>query len=221
MQRLKHPVRAIREPFGKAGLTVAVLALVMAMVGGAYAASGALTGKQKKEVEKIAKKFAGKPGAPGAAGTNGTNGTNGKDGTNGTKGDPGAKGEKGDTGPAGPLLETLPSGKSVTGMWSYINAASEEEVVTISYPVRLAAPVETANIVVLKPEEGETTECPGTLEEPKAAAGTLCLYQEELAPGLEAKREDALFYPASLSTGVTLRLAGAIAGVGSWAVTAP
>jgi len=51
MQRLRHPVRAIREPFGKAGLIVAIFALVMAMVGGAYAA-GKLTSGQKKEVEK-------------------------------------------------------------------------------------------------------------------------------------------------------------------------
>ena len=63
MQRLRHPIRAIREPFGKAGLTVAILALVLAMVGGAYA-SGALTGKQKKEVKKIAKKYAGEAVSP-------------------------------------------------------------------------------------------------------------------------------------------------------------
>ncbi len=89
MKRLRHPVRAIREPFGKAGLTVAILALVLAMVGGAWAAAG-LTGKQKKQVIKIAKKYAGKPGAAGPAGTAGTNGTNGKDGTNGS---PGAAGK--------------------------------------------------------------------------------------------------------------------------------
>lgn len=93
--------RRLKEPFGKAGLTVAVLALVMAMVGGAYAAGG-LTKAQEKQVTKIAKKearkFAGKPGAAGAvgpagpagakggAGTNGTNGTNGSAGTNGTNG---------------------------------------------------------------------------------------------------------------------------------------
>src|SRR6476660_6457976 len=77
------------EPFGKAGLTVAILALVMAMVGGAYAA-GALSGKQKKEVEKIAKKFAGKPGAPGTNGTNGTNGTSGAPGKEGSPGKDGA-----------------------------------------------------------------------------------------------------------------------------------
>jgi hypothetical protein len=88
MKRLRHPVRAIREPFGTAGLIVACVALVLALTGAAFAAAG-LTGKQKKEVEKIAKKVAGKPGAPGAAGPQGpagTNGTNGKDGTNGTNG---------------------------------------------------------------------------------------------------------------------------------------
>ncbi len=96
MPRLRHPIRSFKEPFGKAGLTVAILALVLAMVGGAYAASGALSGKQKKEVEKIAKKDAGKPGANGAAGTagtNGTNGTNGKDGAAGTAGTNGTNGK--------------------------------------------------------------------------------------------------------------------------------
>lgn len=85
--------RRLKEPFGTAGLTVAILALVVAMAGGAFAAGGGLSGKQKKEVEKIAKKVGGKPGpsgsngAPGAkgdagaAGANGTNGTNGANGT--------------------------------------------------------------------------------------------------------------------------------------------
>jgi hypothetical protein len=108
--RLRHPIRAIREPFGKAGLTVAICALVLAMVGGAYAA-GALSGKQKKEVEKIAKKYAGKTGSAGSqgpagpAGAKGDTGTNGKDGTNGTNGKEGTIG----------FTETLPSGKTETG----------------------------------------------------------------------------------------------------------
>ena len=78
--------RRLKEPFGKAGLTVAVVALVFAMLGGAYAASGGLNGKQKKEVKKIAKQFAGKNGADGAPGANGTNGTNGTGGANGANG---------------------------------------------------------------------------------------------------------------------------------------
>lgn len=90
MKRLRHPVRAIREPFGTAGLIVACVALIAALGGTALAAKGALTGKQKKEVEKIAKKFAGKPGAPGVQGSAGANG---KDGANGSNGTNGANGE--------------------------------------------------------------------------------------------------------------------------------
>jgi hypothetical protein len=72
----------IRERFGTAGLVVSIMALVLALAGGAYAAAG-LNGKQKKEVTKIAKKYAGKPGAPGATGPAGPAGTNGTAGTNG------------------------------------------------------------------------------------------------------------------------------------------
>jgi Collagen triple helix repeat (20 copies) len=97
MKRLRHPVRAIREPFGTAGLIVACVALVLALTGAAFAAGG-LTGKQKKEVEKIAKKFAGKPGAMGPAGANGSNGTNGKDGAPGAKGEDGTDGTDGTDG---------------------------------------------------------------------------------------------------------------------------
>lgn len=100
MKRLRHPVRAVREPFGTAGLIVACIALVLALTGAAFAA-GALTGKQKKEVEKIAKKFAGKPGAPGAAGAQGPAGPAGKDGANGEKGAKGDVGEPGDPGAPG------------------------------------------------------------------------------------------------------------------------
>jgi hypothetical protein len=92
MSRLRHPIRQLKEPFGKAGLTVAILALVLALVGGAYAAGG-LTKSQEKQVTKIAKKYAGKPGAAGAPGAAGTNGTNGKDGTNGTSGTNGGSAE--------------------------------------------------------------------------------------------------------------------------------
>ena len=88
--------RRFRERFGTAGLVVGVIALVLAVGGTALAASGALTGKQKKEVEKIAKKYAGAPGATGPAGPQGIAGANGKDGAsgaNGTNGQAGAAGK--------------------------------------------------------------------------------------------------------------------------------
>ncbi len=78
----------LHKQLGPAGLTVAIAALVLA-VGGTALAASALTGKQKKEVEKIAKKYAGKPGAAGAQGPAGPAGPQG------------AVGPKGDTGSAG------------------------------------------------------------------------------------------------------------------------
>ena len=94
MKRLRHPIKSAREPFGKAGLTVAILALVMAFVGGAYAAGG-LTKSQEKQVTKIAKKYAGKPGAPGTNGTNGSPGAKGDTGAAGAAGTNGTNGENG------------------------------------------------------------------------------------------------------------------------------
>jgi len=86
MKRLRRPIHAIREPFGTAGLILACVALIAALTGGAYAASGGLTSQQTKEVKKIAKKFAGKPGAVGPQGSPGPAGSNGKDGASGTNG---------------------------------------------------------------------------------------------------------------------------------------
>jgi hypothetical protein len=82
-------LRRLHSRLGTAGFVISIVALVVALGGGAYAASGGLTGKQKKEVEKIAKKYAGKPG------------TNGAPGAPGAKGDAGAKGDSGAAGAAG------------------------------------------------------------------------------------------------------------------------
>jgi hypothetical protein len=201
------------EPFGRAGLVVGIVALVFALMGGAWAASGGLTAKQKKEVKAIAKSFqgtgpAGAQGAQGTPGSNGTNGTNGKDGAAGVGG------------PPGPLLETLESGQTVTGAWSYADFAAGEAVITISYPFRLASPLPTSDIVFLAEGEVETADCPGTVEEPQAAPGKLCLYQEEL--GLENTMQSigAGTWPASMTTGASLSIAGP-AGIGTWALTAP
>jgi hypothetical protein len=76
----------IHRKLGTAGFVISIVALVAALGGGAYAASGGLNGKQKKEVEKIAKKYAGKPGATGPAGAAGAKGDAGAAGASGTAG---------------------------------------------------------------------------------------------------------------------------------------
>ncbi len=67
------------------GVVIAVIALIFALAGTAFAAAK-LNGTQKKEVKKIAKKYAGKRGKTGPAGANGA---------------PGAQGPGGPRGPAG------------------------------------------------------------------------------------------------------------------------
>jgi hypothetical protein len=210
MSRLRHPIRAIREPFGKAGLTVAILALVFATAGGAYAA-GKLTSKEKKEVEKIAKKFAGKPGAPGAAGAPGANGTNGKDGTNGTAGK-GVVVETVNTGVAtecsklggSSFHEEGSSSKSFAcngkegkegNPWTELGTLPEGATETGTWagqvapggaayvPVSLVLPmaVESPKLVVLKSGESNL-DCPGiTAGVPSAEPGNICLYWSQLA----------------------------------------
>jgi hypothetical protein len=101
--------KRLREPFGKAGLVVAVAALVAAMVGGAYAASTGLTSKQSKEVIKIVKRYVGKSGAQGPAGPPGAAGSSGKNGLNGLDGEGGDPGEAGASGRSMLVSETAPS----------------------------------------------------------------------------------------------------------------
>jgi hypothetical protein len=224
MSRLRHPVRAVREPFGKAGLIVAVCAIVLALTGAAFAA-GKLTGPQKKEVEKIAKKFrgtgpAGAPGAPGANGTNGKDGTNGENGASviGTAfsgNQHGCKeggvefkaasttyacnGEKGKEGPPGPLVEALPSGSTLKGVWTLPVEESHQgagELIHFSesftfplsqHPIAHYIGIEQVEvevekepgvfeIVFEKRPKATPAGCLGDVENPGAEPGNLCVF---------------------------------------------
>src|SRR3954470_13970370 len=99
-------LKRIHDKLGTAGLVVAVVALVVALTGTAFAAKKFIT---KQEAIKIAKKYAGKNGAPGAQGSKGDTGASG---AQGPKGDQGGKGEEG---PPGPTETLLPIGKTEIG----------------------------------------------------------------------------------------------------------
>jgi len=235
--------RRLHQRFGTAGLIVSILALILAVTGAAFAASG-LTGKQKKEVTKIAKQYAGKPGAQGAqgpAGPQGAAGTNGKDGVSAEatsfsgaahgceaggvevkSAKPAAyvcNGKKGEQGEPGPLLETLPKGKTMRGMWSVVvggvNAEEPSGAGTISFPFALPS---SPQPVYVKEEGEHEEECPGSSGEPEAAEGFLCIYQifEFGNPGNFA------LAPNTTLGAVPLFFGGEDGGVvgGSWAATA-
>lgn len=180
----------IHEKLGTAGFIISIIALIAAMGGGAYAASGGLTSKQKKEVKKIAKQFAGKPGtngaagpagpagAPGVKGDPGAAGANGKDGTNGSDGAPGAPGAPGSPGPACPVGPCfLPSEATETGTWGIVSPNTEGRH---DFPISFNLPLEDEpEAIYLKPGEAEVqNKCPGRGNDgiPLAEPGFLCVY---------------------------------------------
>jgi hypothetical protein len=154
----------------------------------------------------------------------GSEGQRGPEGPRGERGERGETGGQGAQGPAGPFPDVLPSGKTIYGSYAVADyAAAAGEVVQDgqSYTFRLATDTEP----VVRPKGAPpTAECPGDVDNPRAAPGFLCVYTyvaENLAatgglgtdsPGTNAK------------TGFAVQIKSAAAGLyiarGTWAVTA-
>jgi hypothetical protein len=242
----------IHEKLGTAGFVIAIVALVAALTGTAFAAAG-LNSTQKKEVKKIAKKVAkqGPAGPAGAAGKDGVNGTNGANGTNGT----GAAGKSVNTGSeaagancteggiwvevegsgikkyvcdgesatSGGPQTALQPGETQTGAWSFSGTEVFGNFSTISFPLR----VEDVPTFHFIPAPGTSTdpECPGSVSNPQAEPGALCVYAIEMAnAGTEPFRVFA-DNQIDLNSGqiMEFKLADETAeayGAGSWAVQA-
>lgn len=242
---------AIRRRISPATV-IATVALVFAMTGGAYAAGKVLITSTKQISPKVLKSLTGKAGP---AGVNGTAGAGGAQGPAGATGPAGASGPAGPQGPAGATGaagvagkegkqgvihpgETLPSGASETGVWSAVPQAEGEELdVPISFNIPLAAPLDSSHVFFVGREEWEKQggkEDPagcagGTVEEPKAAEGNLCVYvgfSFSVAGGqIQNPGTTTLNAPGAAMTGAMLAFTGEGASPprlahGSWAVTA-
>jgi hypothetical protein len=94
---------------------------------------------------------------------------------------------------------------------------------TFSFPIPLKAPLEEANVHLIKPgQEGKefAEECPGSVAEPKAKAGNFCACSESLevelaALGTHTSGVSGVFFSHEAKG------EGGLDDSGSWAVTAP
>jgi Collagen triple helix repeat (20 copies) len=200
----------------------------------------------------------GPTGATGATGAQGAKGDQGIQGIQGPKGDQGIQGIQGPKGTFGP--EPLPPEETLTGLWEIPKVTSPALFAEIySLPVSFQIPLTaglTSSLVPCKAvpqesscqthfitsdgeelvEEGEKEitpeKCPGSVAEPKADPGNLCVYANEATTtetalfSSEFIHEDRVavsgggtspygFYISTFALG-----AGDVEGRGTWAVTA-
>jgi hypothetical protein len=196
----------------------------------------------------------GPAGPRGAAGPAGPAGPTGPTGPSGAKGETGATGVTGATGPQGPkgeigekgatgttgYTETLPAGKTETGVWTLAVTSKGWVAIPLSFPIPLP-PGTPGNPVIEHVhylEEGATASAghgcgKGTAEKPEAEPGNLCIYTGEAEPGIILPENVHINDPALTggkegagATGANLKIyieeapGGLANAVGTWAVSA-
>ncbi len=193
---------------------IAVVALVFAMSGGAFAAKNYAAGKTEASKQ-------GQTGKRGPRGPKGKRGIPGPQGLQGPRGEVGPQGPKGDTGSPWTAGGFLPSGATLGGTWvagvgPEVLPGKGAAAASISFGLPL--PVLPQVVIVKKDQEGveHATECPGSLAIPKAAKGKLCLYT-----GQEAGLEFQSAVPSPYGAIVTYLGTPGTGNAGTWAVTAP
>lgn len=173
----------------------ATLALVLAMGGGAIAATHYLISSTSQISPRVLSKLHGSRGPAGPRGKTGKRGRRGKrggprgprgsqgpvgpPGVAGVQGPDGGVGQRGSRGPEGPpgpsALAPLPPGASESGLYSMNvgGSPSKVEYEAVSLPVLLGASFAGTNIEYLPAGSPRSANCEGT---GKAARGFLCLY---------------------------------------------
>jgi hypothetical protein len=179
---------------------------------------------------------AGAQGPKGESGAAGATGAKGETGPQGAQGKEGREGKEGPEGPAGPsgTTKTLESGETETGTWAALNFSSLKEIawyipISFTIPLKLGLEGKDVHYIIVG---HSTTECPGSAELPKAAAGQFCLYQGEEEVGSQFE-VFTMSPPGGVKKNDGTGTSGVIVGLkyegpaeasevtGAWAVTAP
>ena len=222
-------ISRLNKKLGPAGLMIAVLALVVALGGMAFA-KGVIITKLNQIAPSVRKQLKGKvgpqgpkgdtgmPGPTGPAGAKGDTGPAGKDGIDGKDGQDGEPGEPGVCSPSEPEC-VLPPGATLTGNFAASSNSGKRGYGAISFPLRL--PSDPVTHVVLPGEDKSGEGCPGAPANPEADPGHLCLYFEAVqnasfSDSPSPDRTSGLVFELLPETAEIITYA-----FGSWAVTAP
>jgi uncharacterized protein YjbI with pentapeptide repeats len=136
-----------------------------------------------------------------------------------------------DLAPGAGFTETLPTGKTETGVWDALSegfgGGSPYQDIPLSFPIPLANRLNGTHVIFMdQGEPGAKPGCTGgTASEPKADEGYLCVYTGEFS-----KVPSAVIFNPNLNvtgaarSGAIMRVgtpSGAAFAGGTWAVTAP
>lgn len=142
---------------------------------GADIKNGSLSSTDLSAASLAKLRAAGAAGPKGDAGAAGPAGAKGDTGATGAKGDTGNTGTTGNTGATGTYPTVLPSGQTMRGVWGMRDNNQTEfgrGYDGVDFPMPLPAGV-LADVV---PKNSTTANCTGTVLEPTAAAGRMCVY---------------------------------------------
>jgi hypothetical protein len=199
----------------------AVLALVLTLGTGAYAAKRYLLTSTHQIRPKV------------LAALHAHRGTTGPLGPGGRPGAKGPAGEPGTPGPVGAVPTALADGQTETGVWAGSTVAEGaphvEYLITAPFPIPLPAALPEGHVGYISSGEPGTEACPGPGQ---AALGMLCVY-EQARVNLDTPSLAAIFDPEKAAGGaqavgrggfgllLTSAAEGPSAAHGTFAVTAP
>jgi Collagen triple helix repeat (20 copies) len=239
----------LRKQFSTTALILSIVALVFALMGGAYAASQSKvvkgprgkTGKTGKTGPQGPAGPAGLAGAPGAKGDAGPQGVPGKEGAsvevtelaapecqgrNGAEVKPkgtasGVEVCEGEEGSPWTAGGTLPQGATETGAWTFTGSEAQAgSVGGVLVPISFTIPL-TAPLDSSHVHFGSGGGCTGEVNNPTAPSGELCVY------GFSTASSTSIFElefgtEGAGAAGALLFFGGVVDGTfgnGSWAVT--
>ena len=146
-------------------------------------------------------------------------------GKRGPQGAQGIQGLTGQPGPPGPFVGTIPSGKTLVGIYGlryHATGGGEDYMTAISFGFNLASAPTPYFIPV---SSTPPAQCPGTVLNPQATPGSLCVYEGSGTNHSAPFFTDAIFGTGASPFGTNVVMDSTGAGVGgssgSWAATSP